>query len=251
VSLLVSCTEYHQALSDLIDGSLEGDARTRVESHVRDCADCRQLLADLRHIRESARALPRVDLPEFLWHRVGDAVEREGRAAAHGAPAPGRSRWTLPVWWPAWGTLAAAATLVLAASLAGYFAMRPQQKAEPAAHVTATDTVQSVESELDAADKHYEKAIAALELVAKDGRSALDPKTEAVVRKSLGVIDQAILESRAALKAQPTSEVAQATLFEALQRKVGLLRDTIALVNEMRKGNQTGAATIVGSLGKS
>jgi len=39
-------------------------------------------------------------------------------------------------------------------------------------------------------------------------------------------------------------------LFEALQRKVGLLRDTIALINEMRKGDQAGAARIAGSLQK-
>ncbi len=72
-----------------------------------------------------------------------------------------------------------------------------------------------------------------------------------MLQKNIGVTDQAIAESRAAIRAQPTSEVAQTSLFEALQRKVGLLRDTIALINEMRKGDQAGAARIAGSLSKS
>ena len=37
----------------------------------------------------------------------------------------------------------------------------------------------------------------------------------------------------------------------ALRRKVALLQDTIALMNEMRKGNSAGAAQIVDSLNKS
>ena len=86
--------------------------------------------------------------------------------------------------------------------------------------------------------------------MAKDGQGSLDPQTAAVLQKNIGVIDQAIRESHAALQAQPTSEVAQASLFEALQRKVSLLRDTVALINEMRKGDPAGTAKIVGSLWK-
>ncbi len=72
-----------------------------------------------------------------------------------------------------------------------------------------------------------------------------------MLQRNIGVTDQAIAESRAAVRTQPTSEAAQASLFEALQRKVGLLRDTIALINEMRKGDQAGAAKVAGSLSKS
>ena len=38
----------------------------------------------------------------------------------------------------------------------------------------------------------------------------------------------------------PRASVAQESLFEAFRRKVALLQDTIALMNEMRKGNRTG-----------
>ena len=45
--------------------------------------------------------------------------------------------------------------------------------------------------------------------------------------------------------------MAQESLFEAFRSKIGLLQDTISLINEMRKGNQAEAARIAGSLHKS
>jgi hypothetical protein len=136
-----------------------------------------------------------------------------------------------------------------------YFMTRPATQLTPAqpaaAHEDAAVAVQSIEAEIDLADQHYQKAIAGLETVAREGQGTLDPQLAAVLQKNIGVTDQAIAESRAAVRAQPTSEVAQTSLFEALQRKVSLLRDTIALINEMRKGDQAGAAKIAGSLSKS
>jgi hypothetical protein len=101
------------------------------------------------------------------------------------------------------------------------------------------------------AEQHYEKAISGLEKIAAAQQRELDPQVAATLQKNLGVIDQAISESRAALRAQPSSIPAQESLFEALRRKVGLLQDAIALMNEMRKGNQAGAAQIVEGLSKS
>ena len=54
-----------------------------------------------------------------------------------------------------------------------------------------------------------------------------------------------IAESRSALQSEPQSAPARDSLFEALRKKVNLLQDTIALMNEMRKGNSAGAAEII------
>jgi hypothetical protein len=64
------------------------------------------------------------------------------------------------------------------------------------------------------------------------------------------VIDQAISESRAALKSEPDSAPAQESLFTALRRKVSLLQEMLALINEMRKGNQDGAARILSEINR-
>jgi hypothetical protein len=47
------------------------------------------------------------------------------------------------------------------------------------------------------------------------------------------------------VKSEPTSVTARETLFEALRQKVTLLQDTIAVINEMRKGNNAAAAQLV------
>ena len=61
-------------------------------------------------------------------------------------------------------------------------------------------------------------------------------------------MDQAINESRAALKTQPGSEPAQQSLLDNFKTKISLLQDTVALINEMRKGNEAGAARIASGL---
>jgi len=60
-------------------------------------------------------------------------------------------------------------------------------------------------------------------LSARDG---LDPQTSDALQNNLAAIDAAIGESRAALVAEPQSEVAQQSLLEGLKTKVALLQTT-------------------------
>ena len=249
----MSCREFAPSLSELVDGGLPRDARAKLEAHLEACADCRALLADLKRVKAAARALPKMAAPESVWQNVRAGLDADGGHADNRRPATvlTSARWR----WRGLTGLAAAAVVVLAVTAGTYYMTRPATPLTPAppvaAHETAAPTVQSVEAEIDEAAQHYQKAIAGLEVVAKEGRGTLDPQLAEVLQKNIGVTDQAIAESRAAVRAQPTSEVAQSSLFEALQRKVSLLRDTIALINEMRKGDQAGAAKIAGSLSKS
>jgi len=159
--------------------------------------------------------------------------------------------------------LAMAATLVVAVASSVWLlrdpstAPVPQASAVPAGASAAAviqspkDLVQDVDEHLRIADEHYAKAITGLEQVVKGGEGALDPALAATLAKNLGVIDQAITESREAIKTQPNNQLAQTSLFEALRQKVALLEDTVALINVMRKGDQAGAAKILGGLSKS
>jgi hypothetical protein len=156
--------------------------------------------------------------------------------------------------------LATAACLVLAVGLV-YLMKRPTPAATESTRPapTATETAGaadnralagSVEAELRQAALHYENAIRGLETLAKD-QQGVDPQVAATLQKNLQLIDQAIGESRAALAREPVSEPAQQSLFEAFRTKIAFLQDTIALVNEMRKGNQAEAARIAEGLNKS
>lgn len=118
-------------------------------------------------------------------------------------------------------------------------------------HAPGDDLVKSVDQELRLAETHYENAIAGLEKMAAEGQQELTPEVAATLQKNLGIIDQAIRESRTALTDQPESTLARESLFEAFRKKVSLLEDTIALINVMRKGDQAGTARVIEGITKS
>jgi hypothetical protein len=235
-------------LNDYVDRALGDSERADVERHLDQCPECRALADDLREIRRATKALTPLEPPAVVWRRIERTIRQDAsaeatRAGAGGAFTPRRLGW-----------LAAAAVLVLATFVGlrlGPLAPRqPASSPPPAAPAPAasSDAAQSVESELRQAEEHYDKAIKGLEQIADAGEGSLDPKTAATLKKNLSVIDQAISESRAAVRSEPNSEPAQASLLDAFKTKVSLLQDTVSLINEMRKGNDAGAARIVSGL---
>jgi len=232
-------------LSDLLDGDLTAADRAAVDAHLRDCRSCASALEDLRRVRELARSFERMQPPPAAWERIA-------RRTVRSEPTAPGTRWLHAPW----VGFAAAACLVLAV-LTAYMVRRTaapapaETRAAATAPAPQTHTVSSVESELRLAEEHYENAINGLEQLARDRQQLLDPQVAASLQKNLQVIDQAIDESRAALRAQPASEPAQQSLFDAFRTKIALLQDTIALLNEMRKGNQAEAARIADGLNKS
>ena len=230
-------------IHDYVDETLGAFERTELERHLATCAECRLLVDDLREIRRAARSLELREPPVRAWTRIERAIQLEQQARA--TPRPRVSR-------AAWLTLAAAAVLVIATVASLSFLSRAGR------HDAATQTsgsamrgeatAQSIEAELRAAEMHYENAIKGLEQIANAGRGTLDPQTAATLQKNLSVVDQAISESRAALRVEPSSEPAQQSLIDSFKTKMALLQDTVALINEMRKGNEAGAARIVSGL---
>jgi len=243
------CGRFAALIHDRLDGALEAGPAADLEAHLASCAACRALAADLEEMRRTAAGLPDFTPRAEVWARLSERLA--GELAA-------RPR---PFWTGARVALAMAATLVVAVTASVWLMRGPSAPAPQAAAQGGTttgtviqstvDPVQDVDEHLRIADEHYTAAIAGLEQVVKSGQSELDPALTATLQKNLGVIDQAITESREAIKAQPNNQLAQTSLFEALRQKVALLEDTVALINVMRKGDQAGAAKILGGLSKS
>jgi len=251
----MNCDQYEEALSEYVDGTLQASELPldvprldALEAHLAGCARCRAIVEDLHTLHIAARGLARHEPPPRVWTRIAQAIEEETPRRRYSSLAPAAG----------WQPLAAAALLiiVLGGSWIAWRQIAPGAAQAPAAAVvtpapgTAPDPelVQDVETELRLAEEHYVKAIAGLEVIAKAEGSELDPQTALVLQSNLTVIDAVIGESREALRTEPASAVAQDSLFEALSSKVTLLQNTIALINEMRKGNQEGAARIVSGL---
>lgn len=231
----MSCEEYEALLGESVDGTIDGAGAAALGAHLAVCERCRAVAEDLRAIRAAARTLERHVPPAAAWNRIAAAVQEDHRGAA----------------WSAWRLLAVAATVVITAAATWWIVAQRAPGATTAppgvvAHSAAP--LQSVEADVAAVENHYELAIAGLEAITKAGGDELDPDTAEVVQANLTVIDRAIGESREAVKNEPTNELAQQSLFGAFSSKLALLQDTVALINEMRKGNQEGAARIASGI---
>lgn len=252
-----TCEDIQARLSLLVDGGLSAEDQATVRSHVRGCAACRGMLADLDRLRAAARELGPIAPPDHLWLEVAGQIRQSAPLQTHRVPRRiGRN----PIW--QWAGLAAAMLLVTF----GAYLVRPstpQDGSGPTASTnapTATTagasnpaaggSVETVAQELNMALAHYEKAIGELETMARAGNSTIEPALAATMQKNLSAIDQAIAQSRTALVDNPSSEPARTSLFEALRRKISVLQTTVALMNQMRLGDADGAARLAAGAGK-
>ena len=251
----MDCERYRESIHELVDGTLGPIRRAELQQHLDGCPRCAQLANDLRVVRDAAAALEPLPPPDGAWLQIAGRLRQEGRVTA--PPAAAAPRWHATM-------MAIAAALVLAVGVSVYFVARQPAESpapviagtsQPGGNASAQDAVQSIADEIRLAEQHYQNAIARLEDVARldqaSGQQTIDPATAATLQKSLTVIDQAIDESRAALRTEPQSAPARDSLFGALRRKVALLQDTVVLMNEMRKGNSAGAAQVIEGVNKS
>jgi hypothetical protein len=243
----MSCADYDDAIQELVDGTLTGARRQELEQHLASCPSCTALVDELLVVRRAARSLPAMTPPDRVWDRLAPVVT--ARAETETTRPAWRERVLVP--------LAVAAVLLAAVLITVVMRRLPRETpdasqnaaapAPAAATQAAGPDLGSIEAEMRQAEVHYENAIQQLETLAQD-QQMLDPHVAKDLKKNLVVIDQAIGESRAALRAQPTNERAQESLFEAFRSKITLLQDTLALINEMRKGNKDEAARLAAGL---
>jgi hypothetical protein len=231
----MNCRTCQPLLSAYVDDALRADEHAAVDEHLQGCETCRALAQDLSSIHLAAASLEPLIPPPHVWHRIAAAAETQTRATGfHGS-------------WFGWRPLAAVAmTAVLAAGLwrVGTL-LQPGRNIDPAAHVAEVFPAADWDPEVQ-----YTLAITRLEEVTSADQDVLDQETAGAINAGLTVIDEAITESRAALRSEPQSESAQESLFAALRRKVALLQEMLALINEMRKGDQEGAARILSEMNR-
>jgi hypothetical protein len=187
------------------------------------------VVAELAEVTRAAAALDALVPPARVWTQI----EKELRGGSR------RSFSIAPLTW-----LAAAAVLVLAV-VVGVRYQPDRAVGSEGTDAEAVTAAEAIEAELQLAEEHYQKAIARLEGIAASEGSAFDPNTAATLQKNFAVINQAIDESRQAMRTDPASQQAQYSLIENFKTKLALLQDTVALINELRAGDEAAAARIV------
>ena len=184
----MNCDRFEGAIGELVDGTIDATSRAALEAHLTECAACRSLASDLRHLRERVATLDRVTPPNRVWTAIQRTLEAEDQGA--------RSGWSIASLAPiaaraSWQGLAAAAVVVLVAGTALW--MVPNLRApDPTTGATTADaadpTIESVEAELRLAEEHYENAIIGLEAIARisalEEDELLDPDVSATLQKN-------------------------------------------------------------------
>ena len=203
-------------LDDYVDGELSEAEFQEVELHLAGCADCAAEHAFLRELLASAASLPKSMAPaRDLWPAIAERLHR--RTAA-------------PSYWLA--VLAAAAALLVALTLTLKPSPTPTATTSPTTggSVVPTSSIAGgLSPALEEAEREYERATAQLLAAIAQRRDALPPATVAALDENLRSIDQALVEVRAAVRADPTNPRLNHLLTSTHQRKVETLRRVVKL----------------------
>ena len=246
----MTCERSTADIQALIDGSLNPIRAAELEQHLERCDSCRALADDLKRIRDLADTLGDPEPPDHVWLQIAGRLRQQGRV--HDQPATTATGRHQYVW------LAIAATLVLAVG-ASLVLLMPQFSSPSGAPAASTPqgnagpaaTVQSGVEDLMKAEQLLQSGVAKLEQgIGSDGQG-LPADVAQTLKTNLKILDQAIAESTDAVQKEPGNVAARNSLFDALQRKISLLQDTISLMNEMRKGNAAGVSHVVEGANKS
>jgi putative zinc finger protein len=242
----MTCSKASADIQELLDGTLGAIRQSELRLHLDTCASCRALYEDLQRIREVAGSTPPMPPPDHIWLQIAGRLRQAGRV--HDQPqaeAVSRGHRAQYVW------LAIAATLVLSVGTSLLLVRGGRSDAPPPveSNAAASDAVQSGVEDLRKAEQLLQSGVAKLKEGLKAEGSgpdaALPSAVASTLDQNLQILDQAIAESSSALQKEPQNVAARNSLFDALQRKISLLQDTITLMNEMRKGNAAGVAQVV------
>lgn len=224
-----------ELLHDLLDDDLEPHAAAQLNRHVQACALCGKTFREIEELRERARSLPRDAAPtRDLWPGIaarlrGKAGVESQRVSRRRGPyerRTGRSRPRPRTWFgrrgPALG-LATAAGLIAIVAGSLYFA-DSREVSGPAA--SGGEPTARFASEVLQVEEAYRPAIEELEALV--AARELAPETRTILEENLGVIERAIEESRAAVRADPQGRQALESLQRMYDAKVETLR-TVAV----------------------
>ena len=222
-----------ERFSAYLDGlSSDGEA-LELEKHLSACDGCHGLLNDLFELQRRVRELPEQLPPRDLWPGIQRGIRTDATQGAEvirlfpgfqqpAEPARRAYRLSLPQ--------AAAAGLVLAV-LSGALGLRVGSSPAPEAGVAVESEASwvSLVGEASPGLEGSAREVAQLETLLAQNQGDLDPETVRILQKNLGVIDRAIQESVAALRADPGNRFLESHLARAIQTKGQYLRTAASL----------------------
>jgi anti-sigma factor RsiW len=229
--------EWTARLSGYLSDELSSADKLAVEAHLSSCDDCNAALRDLARVVAEAGGLGDIEPRRDLWPGIAEAIASNGNdprviafpgsRPANAASAPGRVELSRR------GLIAASVALIALSGTAAWFAGRSTTVADvpsAAAPLAPGSGAVSPVAGDQAAPVAMAGELAILEDVLTSARSVLDPNTVRVLERNLGVIEQAIADSREALAQDPGNTFLAQHLERMYRRKLVYLQDAVRLV---------------------
>jgi len=212
------------AFLEQLEQWMEGERSPSAEAHIRSCQTCRNLIADLDSIRDTASSLAATDPEpsERVWTALRAQLQDEGlihalRPGVWDTP----KRWLQGTFWVLPRPVLAGAYLV--ALIAVGFALSGSSGLLNDSNLWMSRTQRSTQP-LSASLETEEDAISSM--------ADTNPVVTASLRKSLAIIDNDIALCEKSVREEPQNEFARDYLYEAYQQKA----DLIAQVTEGDEG---------------
>ena len=236
--------DWTDRLSDFMDGGLASDEHTQVERHLAECGECRGVLEELREVASWAAELGPVEPSRDLWGGIAATIE------APVAPTSVEAQVIeLPTAGGRWRAgeggrgdeleaalaprrvvlssrqLVAASVALIAATSFLTWSLLPGTSAPLAEGDRGNGGVILAASEVPEPPADLAGELASLEAAVVEARTNLDPNTVRVLERNLGIIEQAIEDSRRALAQDPENDFLVEHLHRVYERKIEYLRD--------------------------
>lgn len=246
-------------MNEAVDGLLSAAEMREVETHVDQCAVCRDEYARISEVVRAVRTLPRTAAaPDAAWsgilsrisapdiERVGEdetpvialgraghderaAGSGEGSGGEHGERKHGAGRRVRAGIYLTLSQLAAAAVLVAVVSATIVWIGMNGGSAVPAGvplveEATGTPAGGAAARAVSLESGRYTEAVAALEDILEEGRNVLDPETLFTIEESLRSVDEAIADVEKALAEDPNSALLLRLLANQQRTKLGVLQ---------------------------
>jgi hypothetical protein len=232
--------EWTARLSDYLADELPEAEKLAVEGHLAVCDECNEALRDLARLVDVAGALGEIEPPRDLWPDISAALGATPQTvegddpqviAFPGARSPAAEAAPERIELSRRGLVAASVALIALSAATTWWAARAASSPdlESASSPTSGGAVTAVAGG-EAPTPAMAGELAVLEDVLASARTVLDPNTVRVLERNLGVIEQAIADSREALAQDPGNAFLVQHLERMYRRKLVYLQDAVRLV---------------------
>lgn len=223
--------ERDAMLNDYVDGLLRGEALEAFEREMEMDPALRQEVHALRELLHEAATLPAsIEPSRDLWQGIEERITRRGGTGGVTPFPRGRA--------PFWGglsALAAAAAVTLVAGLS-YWNQAPSPEPVPAVAV-AIEPPPSTEAERlmaewklaqEKADEAYRQARAGLLDALEARRDSIPPETDAALRETMAIVDNAVNELTVALADDPQNPALLNMLVATREKELNVLEQIVS-----------------------